>query len=97
MPFGLLRYGLGGKYPAQRHFTPEKDPKKSYDVVIIGGGGHGLDDEADAAHGGRVGLGPHARQLPGIAKRVGHERREPEARGTVLAEADAQVGSQLAQ
>jgi sarcosine oxidase subunit beta len=42
MPLGLLRYGLGGKYPARRHFTPEKDPKKSYDVVIIGGGGHGL-------------------------------------------------------
>ncbi len=42
MPFGLLRYGLGGKYPARRHFTPEKNPKKSYDVVIVGGGGHGL-------------------------------------------------------
>ena len=42
MPFGLLRYGLGGKYPAHRHFTPAKEPKNSYDVVIIGGDSHGL-------------------------------------------------------
>ncbi|MEX1107673.1 MAG: FAD-dependent oxidoreductase [Dongiaceae bacterium] len=42
MPLGLLRYGLNGKYPAKRHFRWATEPKKSYDVVIIGGGGHGL-------------------------------------------------------
>jgi sarcosine oxidase subunit beta len=41
MPFGLLKYGLTKKYPAKHHFTPEKALKKHYDVVIIGGGGHG--------------------------------------------------------
>ena len=42
MPFGLLKYGLSRKYPARRHFPARKDLKSSYDVVIIGGGGHGL-------------------------------------------------------
>ena len=41
MPFGLLKYGLNSKYPAKHHFTPATDLKKHYDVVIIGGGGHG--------------------------------------------------------
>jgi sarcosine oxidase subunit beta len=41
MPFGLLKYGLSPKYPAKHHFTPSKDLKKRYDVVIIGAGGHG--------------------------------------------------------
>lgn len=41
MPFGLLKYGLSKTYPAKHHFTPRKDLKKHYDVVIIGGGGHG--------------------------------------------------------
>ncbi len=42
MPFGLLKYGLSRKYPAKRHFAPPGELKSSYDVVIIGGGGHGL-------------------------------------------------------
>lgn len=41
MPFALLKYGLSRKYPAKHHFTPAKALKKHYDVVIIGGGGHG--------------------------------------------------------
>ena len=44
MPLGLLKYGLSQDFPF------EKDPdlplptelKRQYDVVIIGGGGHGV-------------------------------------------------------
>ncbi len=42
MPFGLLKYGLSPRYPAQGDFPPTPDLKQSYDVIIIGGGGHGL-------------------------------------------------------
>jgi sarcosine oxidase subunit beta len=42
MPFALLKYGLRRRYPAERHFPAPTDLKDSYDVVIIGGGGHGL-------------------------------------------------------
>ncbi len=42
MPFALLKYGLSSKYPAKRHFPKATELKPSYDVVIIGGGGHGL-------------------------------------------------------
>ncbi len=42
MPFGLLKYGFNRKYPARRHFPPAKELASQYDVVIIGGGGHGL-------------------------------------------------------
>jgi sarcosine oxidase subunit beta len=38
--FALLKYGLGfGKF--ERQFPAQKPLKSSYDVVIIGGGGHG--------------------------------------------------------
>ena len=39
--FGLLRGAFGG----QRHWQPawrDPEPKTSYDIIIIGGGGHGL-------------------------------------------------------
>src|SRR5690242_9166085 len=42
MPLGLLKYGLSRKYPAQRHFPARRDLRPTYDVVIVGGGGHGL-------------------------------------------------------
>jgi len=42
MPLGLLKYGLSKVYPAKHHFTPRKDLKRHYDVVIIGGGGHAV-------------------------------------------------------
>jgi len=42
MPLGLLKYGLSRTYPARRQLPPRPDLKHSYDVVIIGGGGHGL-------------------------------------------------------
>jgi sarcosine oxidase subunit beta len=42
VPSGLFKYGLTKKYPAKRHFPAPKDLKQTYDVVIIGGGGHGL-------------------------------------------------------
>lgn len=42
MPWRLLRFALNNKHPEPRMFTAHPDLKKSYDVVIIGGGGHGL-------------------------------------------------------
>ena len=42
MPFSLLKYALKSEYPGKRFFRALETPKKSYDVVIIGGGGHGL-------------------------------------------------------
>ena len=42
MPLELLRYGLARRYPAQRFFPARAPLRPSYDVVIIGGGGHGL-------------------------------------------------------
>ena len=42
MPFGLLKYGLSRGHPAPRALPPRPELKPSYDVVIIGGGGHGL-------------------------------------------------------
>ena len=42
MPFGLLKYGLSSAYTAEPVFRAPAELKDSYDVVIIGGGGHGL-------------------------------------------------------
>ena len=42
MPWGLFKYGLSRNYPARRDIPAPRPLKKSYDVVIIGGGGHGL-------------------------------------------------------
>src|SRR5437899_1269923 len=40
MPYRLLRFALHKKYPEPRMFRQPERLKKSYDVVIIGGGGH---------------------------------------------------------
>jgi sarcosine oxidase subunit beta len=42
MPLGLLKYGLRRKYRGQRYFPAARELRPAYDVVIIGGGGHGL-------------------------------------------------------
>ncbi|MFQ5953782.1 MAG: FAD-dependent oxidoreductase [Kiloniellales bacterium] len=42
MPFALIRYGLGRRYPARPDLPATPELKPSYDVAIIGGGGHGL-------------------------------------------------------
>ncbi len=42
MPYKLLKFGLRRGYREPRFFTTPQRLKSSYDVVIIGGGGHGL-------------------------------------------------------
>jgi len=42
MPWRLLRFATAKQHPEPRMFTAHAELKKSYDVVIIGGGGHGL-------------------------------------------------------
>lgn len=42
MPFGLLKYGLSRDYPVNGDLPQTPDLKPAYDVVIVGGGGHGL-------------------------------------------------------
>jgi sarcosine oxidase subunit beta len=42
MPWRLLRFALSRKHPEPRMFALPHELKSSYDVVIIGAGGHGL-------------------------------------------------------
>src|SRR5215203_491049 len=42
MPLALLKYGLSKTHPADPHLRWAPDLKSSYDVVVIGAGGHGL-------------------------------------------------------
>lgn len=42
MPYRLLRFALSKDHPEPRLFESPGELKKSYDTVIIGGGGHGL-------------------------------------------------------
>jgi len=42
MPWRLLRFALSSKHPEPRMFRAYAELKRSYDVVIIGAGGHGL-------------------------------------------------------
>lgn len=42
MPFKLLKYGLSRDYPVSDDIPATPDLRPAYDVVIVGGGGHGL-------------------------------------------------------
>jgi sarcosine oxidase subunit beta len=42
MPFALLRHAFRKEHPAAPHFPSPGELKPSYDVAIVGGGGHGL-------------------------------------------------------
>ena len=42
MVLGLIKYGLSKSYPGKRFLSRRPDLKPAYDIVIIGGGGHGL-------------------------------------------------------
>lgn len=42
MPLSLLKYGLSRDHPVAPHFKWAPELRKTYDVVIIGAGGHGL-------------------------------------------------------
>ena len=47
MPLRLLKFGLSGRYAEPRMFRTPERMRDTYDLVIIGAGGHGL---ADAYH-----------------------------------------------
>ena len=42
MPLGLVKYGFSRRYRARRDIPAPRELKGSYDIVIIGAGGHGL-------------------------------------------------------
>ena len=42
MAFGILKYGLSRRRPVKRFLSSRPELRPSYDVAIIGGGGHGL-------------------------------------------------------
>jgi sarcosine oxidase subunit beta len=42
VPLALLKYGFRRKYEGERYFPAARPLRNNYDVVIIGGGGHGL-------------------------------------------------------
>ena len=44
MPLGLLKYGLKKQFDFEENadFPPPGDLKRAYDVIIVGGGGHGV-------------------------------------------------------
>lgn len=42
MPYRLLKFGFSSAYPESRMFPESVPLRDTYDVVIIGGGGHGL-------------------------------------------------------
>ena len=42
MAFGLLKYGLSRRRPVKRFLSSRPELRPSYDVAIIGSGGHGL-------------------------------------------------------
>jgi len=42
LPLALLKYALSRSHPIDRHFPKRPALKNSYDVVIVGAGGHGL-------------------------------------------------------
>ena len=42
MPLALLKHALQREFKGGRYFPADKPLEKGYDIVIIGGGGHGL-------------------------------------------------------